>query len=122
MSKLLDAIAEVSSGGIFSFSAEDVASQLGQPVSSIKKRIRKLKKSGVIDPLEIGVYPTFAFTVSEDWADRTPFVEKREQIFDQIRKNILDGNVTTVLPEPLPDEIAGKVWDVTGNPISPNQN
>lgn len=117
MSKILDAIAEVSFGGIFPFGSREVAFQLSQSVHSIKKRMKKLEVPGVIEPFEVGLYPTFFFIVSEDWAEKELFVEKRKQLLDKIRKNFSENKAISILPEPIPDEVAGKVWDVRGNPI-----
>lgn len=121
MSKLLEAIAEVSFGGMLPFSAESVAFQLHQTERTVKKQMKKLKAVGAIEPFEIGMYPSDFFTVSGEWFDNPVFQEKRERILSTIKENISNGNLVLPLPEPLSNDIACKIWDVRGKPISPNQ-
>lgn len=116
-SKILQAISEVTLGGLSTFGEESVASQLGCHLRSVKKRLKKLRADGVIEPFEVGMYPTNCFVVSEEWFDHPVFAEKRERILAIIKENLSEGDMKLPLPESLPDDVAGKVWDVRGKLI-----
>lgn len=116
-SKVLQAISEVTLGGLSTFSAESVVFQLGCPLRSVKKRLKKLRAVGVIEQFEVGMSTTNFFVVSGEWFDYPIFANKRERILAIIKESLSEGNVKMPLPEPLTDDVAGKVWDVRGKSI-----
>lgn len=102
---------------MFPFTDGQIAFQLDQPVRSIRKQMKKLERKGVIKSFCDCMYPSYYFSVSGEWADHPIFAEKRERILAKIRENLHEDNMKLPLPEPLSDDIAGKVWDVRGKPI-----
>ena len=81
-SKIFQAILEVSFGGMLPFNIERVASQLGEPVRAIEKRINKLKRKGIIKDCDTWGYAEYvlsyeAFCIPEAEKKRNEFLKSK---------------------------------------------